>query len=193
MLPERYQGYNPCSSQSYPIRGETFAPSHHSRGHTIASSHHITVRGNKAAKVEASHYLPTPRSSLDSAKNLPSSDVHGPKAILSPRLTVDQNNPVSLKDVDDHATIGVPISLPTPRPSLDSSVKQPLSFDSVLSRLMPLLDGTAQINGERKVTVVGVSSDIVDKLRAKSEASELPGWKNLRYVGFSALVFGKCT
>ena len=115
--------------------------------------------------------------------------MHGPKPILSLHLAVDQNNPVSLKDVDNHATI----SLPTPRLSLDSSDKQPLSFDSVLSRLTPLLDGTAQMNGERKVTVVGVSSDIVDKLRTKSEASELPGWENVRYVGFSSLVFGKCT
>ena len=182
MLPD------PCSSQSYPFRGETFAPSHHSRGETFTPSHHSRgetfaplhhsiVRGNKATRI----YLPAPRPSLDSAKHLPSS-------VLFPHLAVDQNNPVSLKDVDDHA-----IGLPTPRQPLDYSVKQPLSFDSVLSRLTPLLDGTAQMNGERKVTVVGVSSDIVDKLRAKSEASELPGWENLRYVGFSSLVFNKCT
>ena len=114
--------------------------------------------------------LPTPRSSLDTPKTY-QSDMYGPKAILSPHLAVDQNNPVSLKDLDDHFTI----SLLTPRQSLDSSVKQPLSFDSVLSRLTPLLDGTAQMNGERKVTIVGVSSDIVDKLREMSEASELPG------------------
>ena len=184
MLPDRYRGYNPCSSQSY--------DSYPSRGQTIAPSYHITARGNKATRVEASHtniYLPTPRPSLDPPKNLPSSDVHGPKAILSSHLAVDQNNPVSLKDVDDHATI----SLPTPRPSLDSSDKQPLSFDSVLSRLTPLLDETDQMNGECKVTIVGVSSDIVHKLRAKSEASELPGWENVRYVGFSSLFFGKCT
>ena len=150
MLPDEYRGYNPstptrnstsehffpCSSQSYPSRCQTITP-----------SHHITARGNKATRVEASHTLPTPRSSLDSPKNLPSSDVQGPKAILPPHLTVDWNNLVSLKDVDDHAII----SLPTPRQSLDSSVKQPLSFDSVLSRLMPPLDGTAQMNGDSSV------------------------------------------
>jgi hypothetical protein len=205
MLPNQHEGYNPsnttnsnfecfyypCSSQLYPSTG---------RSQTITPSHHITVRGNnlKAARVEASHTnigLPTPRSSLDSPKNLPSSDhsdLHAPKAILSPHSTMDQNNPVSSKDVADHANI----NLPTPRQSLDSTSKfnQPLSFDSVLSRLKPILDGTARMNGERKVTVVGVSSDIVDKLRAKSEASELPGWENIRYVGFSSfkLTFGKC-
>jgi hypothetical protein len=50
-------------------------------------------------------------------------------------------------------------SLPTPQPSLDSSVNQlPVSFDSVLSRLKPLLEGTDQMNGACKVTVVGVST-----------------------------------
>ena len=105
--------------------------------------------------------------------------MHGPKAILFPHLTVDQNNPVSSKDVNNHATT----SLPTLHQSLDSSVNQPLSFNSILSRLKPLLDRTAQMNGECKVTIVGIPSDIVNKLWAKSEASKLPGWENLRYVG----------
>jgi len=156
------------------------------------------VRGNKSPRVEANHTnigLPTPRSSLDSPKNLPLSthaEVHGqtPKAILSLQLAKDQNNPVSSKDVTNHATI----SLPTPRQSLDSTsnINQPLSFDAVLSKLKPILDGTAQMNGERKVTVVGVSSDIVEKLREKSEASELPGWENIRYVVVTSckLAFG---
>jgi hypothetical protein len=95
--------------------------------------------------------------------------VHGLKAILSPHLAVNQT---AFKDVN---------SLPTPQPSLDSSVNQlPLSFDSVLSRLKPLLEGTDQMNKARKVTVVGISPEIVDKLQAKLEASDLPGWKNLR-------------
>jgi hypothetical protein len=65
-------------------------------------------------------------------------------------------------------------SLPTPQPSLDSSVNQlSLSFDSVLSRLKPLLEGTDQMNRAHKVTVVGISPEIVDKLQAKSEASDL--------------------
>jgi hypothetical protein len=171
MLPDLYRGYNPCFSQSY--------DSYSSRGQTIAPSHtnHITARRSNIC-------LPTPRSSLDSPRNLPSSDVHGPKAISSPHLAVDQNNAVSLKD---HATISLPtdatISLPTP-------LERPPSLDSVLSRLKPLLDRAAQVGGERKVTIVGITSDIVDKLR---ENSELPGWENLRYVGFSSLVFGKCT
>jgi hypothetical protein len=52
-----------------------------------------------------------------------------------------------------------------------------LSFDQVVSRLKPLLAGTA---GEREMSIEGISPDIVDKLWAKSRASELPGWENLR-------------
>ena len=137
-------------------------------------------------------------------------NAHGQKATPSPNPTVGRNKTVSSEDFADHATP----SLPAPRPSLDSSdhsplshssdptdlaiitpptprssfefvrETQPLSFDQVLSRLKPLLDGTVGTAGERKMTIEGVSSDIVDKLRAKSRASELPGWENLRYVGF---------
>ena len=174
MLPDRFQGYNPSTppNSTFEHFSPSYSQSYSSRGQTITPSHHITVKGNKSTRVEAKHTsipLPTPRSSLDSPNNLPPSDVHGPKAILSPHLAVNQT---AFKDVN---------SLPTPQPSLDSSVNQlPLSFDSVLSRLKPLLEGTDQMNGARKVTVVGISPEIVDKLRAKSEASDLPGWKNLR-------------
>jgi hypothetical protein len=130
------------------------------------------MRENKGTRVKASCSnigLPTPRSSLDSPRKLPSSDVHGLKAISSPHLAVNQ---MAFKDVN---------SLPTPQLSLHSSVNQlPLSFNSILSRLKPLLEGTDQMNGACKVTVVGVSPEIVDKLQAKLEASDLPGWKNLR-------------
>ena len=84
-------------------------------------------------------------------------------------------------------------SLPMPHPSLDSLPSSPPSdptdptviapstpapsFDQVISRLKPLLDGTA---GECKICIVGISSDIVDKLQAKSGAGKLPGWENLR-------------
>ena len=45
-----------------------------------------------------------------------------------------------------------------------------------------------RMTGEREISLKGVSPDIVDKLRAKSRASELPGWDNLRYViDFSSL------
>ena len=147
MLPDLYRGYNPCFSQSY--------NSYSSRGQTIAPSHanHITARHSNIC-------LPTP------PRNLPSSDVHGPKAISSPHLTVDQNNAVSLKDHHD-ATISLPndatISLLTP-------LERPPSLHSVLSRLKPLLDRAARVGGERKITIVGITSDIVDKLREKSEA-----------------------
>jgi hypothetical protein len=61
-----------------------------------------------------------------------------------------------------------------------------LSIDQVVSRLKPLLDGTS---GEREISIEGVSSDIVHTLQAKSRASELPGWENLRYyVTYISLV-----
>ena len=50
-----------------------------------------------------------------------------------------------------------------------------LSFKQVVLRLKPLLDRTT---GECKISLNGVSPDIVDKLWA----SELPGWEILRYV-----------
>ena len=103
MLPDWYQGYDPSTPTNSTF--EHFFPSsqsYSSRGQTITPSHHITARENKATRVKASHtdiYLPTPCSSLDSPKSLPSSGVHGPKAILSPHLAVNHNNPVSVKDV----------------------------------------------------------------------------------------------
>ena len=54
-----------------------------------------------------------------------------------------------------------------------------LSFDQVVSRLKPLLDGKAE---ERQISIEGISPDIVDKLWAKARVSELPGWENLRSV-----------
>jgi hypothetical protein len=168
MLPNRHWGYNPTSTPTdltfgfFPHSSQLYP----SRGQTITPLHHITARGNKGTRVEASHSnigLPTPRSSLDPPRNLPSSDVHGLKAILSPHLAVNQ---MAFKNVN---------SFPTPQLSLDSSVNQlSLSFNSVLSRLKPLLDGTDQINRACKLTVVGISLDIVDKWWAKSEASDLP-------------------
>jgi hypothetical protein len=168
MLPNQHSGYNPTSTPTdltfgfFPHSSQLYP----SRGQTITPSHHIT-RGNKGTRVEASHSnigLPTPRSSLDSPRNLPSSNVHGLKAISSPYLAVNQ---IAFKNFN---------SLPTPQPSLNFSVNQlPLSFNSVLSRLKPLMDGTDQMNRACKVTVVGISLNIVNKLRAKSEASDLPG------------------
>ena len=68
-----------------------------------------------------------------------------------------------------------------PQPSLESANKTHfLSFDQVVSRLKPLLDGTARTAGDCKISLEGISPDIVDKLQAKSRASELPGWENLR-------------
>ena len=104
---------------------------------------------------------------------------------------VDRSKTVSLQNPAHHAVT----SLPTPRSSLDKSqhlfspvtdpavvTLQPsaekidtLSFEQVVLRLKPLLDRTT---GECKISLNGISPDIVDKLWA----SELPGWEILSYV-----------
>jgi hypothetical protein len=107
--------------------------------------------------------LPTPRPSLDSPDN--------PRHLPSLSPPSDPTDPTV-------------IASSTPWFSLESANQSHApSFDQVISRLKPLLDGTAGTAGERKISIVGISSDIVDKLRAKSGAGELPGWENLRYVG----------
>ena len=100
-----------------------------------------------------------PRPSLESPDNL---------QCLSSSRASDPTNP----------TVIAPFM---PQPLLESAEKTHiLSFDQVVSRLKPLLAGTAGTAGERKMSIEGVSPDIVDKLRAKSRASQLPGWENLR-------------
>jgi hypothetical protein len=103
--------------------------------------------------------LPMPRPSLESPDNL--------QRQSSSRAS-DPTNPAVIAPF-------------TPQPSLESAEKTHiLSFDQVVCRLKPLLAGTAGTAGERKMSIEGVSPDIVDKLRAKSRASQLPGWENLR-------------
>ena len=114
---------------------------------------------NYTATDHAATSLPTPRPSLESPDNsqrLPSSCASDPTdpAVIAPF---------------------------TPQPSLEFAEKTHiLSFDQVVSRLKPLLAGTAGTAGERKISIEGISPDIVDRLQAKSRASELPGWENLR-------------
>ena len=129
-----------------------------------------------------------------------SSNVLGQKATPP---SVGRNKTVSPESLANYRAT----SLPTPRPSLDSLPSSPPSdptdltviapstpwsslesanqshapsFDQVISRLKPLLDGTDGTAGGRKMCIAGISSDIVDQLRAKSRAGELPGWENLR-------------
>lgn len=61
------------------------------------------------------------------------------------------------------------------------------SFDKVVSKLKPLMDGT---DGVHEIIIKGISSDIVGQLQAKSSASELPGWEGLRYVCWISMVYG---
>ena len=138
------------------VRGQKATPSSVGRNKTVSPE----GPANYAATS-----LPTPRPSSDFPDN--------PQRLPS--------SPPS--DLTDPAVI--PFS--TPWSSLESAYQShALSFDQVVSRLKPMLDGTAGTAGERKISIAGISSDIVDKLRAKSRAAELPGWENLRYVGFSS-------
>jgi hypothetical protein len=50
----------------------------------------------------------------------------------------------------------------------------PLTFNQVL--LMPLLDGIT-VAGEHKISIKGVSTEIVNKLQEKGDTSELSGWE----------------
>ena len=114
---------------------------------------------NYTATDHAVTRLPMPRPSLESPDNS--------QRLSSPRAS-DPTNPAVIAPF-------------TPQPSLESAEKtHSLSFDQVVSRLKPLLAGTAGTAGERKMSIEGISPDIVDKLRAKSRASDLPGWENLR-------------
>jgi hypothetical protein len=117
------------------------------------------VPANCTATDHAATSLPTPRPSLESPGN---------SQCLPPSRASDPTNPAVIAPF-------------TPRPSLESANKTHfLSFDQVVSRLKPLLDGTDGTAGDRKISLKGISPDIVDKLWAKSRASELPGWENLR-------------
>lgn len=119
--------------------------------------------GNSIATSHDATGLPTPRSSLDSLHN---------SQRLPPSLASDPTNRTA-------------ISPSTPHPLVESTNEtHNLSFDQVLSKLKPLLDGKAGIAGERKISIEGISSEIVHMLREKSRASELPGWENIRYVEF---------
>lgn len=76
--------------------------------------------------------------------------------------------------VDHNAT-----GLPSPCSSLELPERMhPVAFDDVVSTLKPLLEGMA---GIRELSIDGVTLDTVEELRAKSRASELPGWERLRY------------
>jgi hypothetical protein len=59
-----------------------------------------------------------------------------------------------------------------------------LTFDQVLSKLMPLLDEIT-VAGECKISIKGVSAEIVNKLWEKGDMSELSGWEKLRYIRLS--------
>jgi hypothetical protein len=60
----------------------------------------------------------------------------------------------------------------------------PLTFDQVLSKLMLLLDWIT-VAGERKISIKGVSAEIVNKFQGKGDTSELSGWEKLRYIQLS--------
>ena len=155
--------------------------------------------GRVSSNSQKTTSLPTPRPSLDLKATPPSvgrnktvspqdpanyaTTNHAATSLLTPRPSLESPDN-SQHQPSSHAsdpTNPAMIASFTPRSSLGSAEKNHiLSFDQVVSRLKPLLNGKAGTAGERKMSIEGISLDIVDKLRAKSRASELPGWENLR-------------
>jgi hypothetical protein len=64
----------------------------------------------------------------------------------------------------------------------------PLTFDQVLSKLTPLLDGIT-VAGERKISIKGVSAEIVNKLWEKGDTSELGLGETQVHSAFSFFYF----
>ena len=85
------------------------------------------------------------------------------------------------------------VSLDSNSSQLASSIKEqarlavPLSYDEVLSKLKPLRDG---VPGQRKISIKGVSADVVNMLREKGR-EESGDWKNLWYRWLFFFYFSK--
>jgi hypothetical protein len=60
---------------------------------------------------------------------------------------------------------------------------QPLTFDDVKAKLKPFLERKSMVP---QMSIEGVTSDVVERLRELSRAGELQGWENLRCVCFQA-------
>jgi len=188
MLPHRLRSYNsrPATTCS------TFEPSfYRSPPPSVPKHGRISSNSQKATSI------PTPHPSLDLKAAPPSvgrnktvylpdlanytATNHAATILPTPRRSLSDNSqhlPLSHASDPTNPAVITPF---TPRSSLESAGETHIPlFDQVVSKLKPLLDGTAQTAGERKITIEGISPDIVDKLRAKSRAFELPGWENLR-------------
>jgi hypothetical protein len=116
-----------------------------------------------------------------SARRAIQTETVSPEESLNHTATWNPRRQISPGELSLPSTCGSPqlAMLPTPRPSLEPpKLMGPLEFDDVVSKLKPLLEGTG---GSREIMINGVTPDIVEKLQAKSRASELPGFENLRY------------
>jgi hypothetical protein len=167
-----------------------FRPPCHDSGPTFSSLERTFTRSappsfmsSARAPYDSRSQKYTPRPLIAGRKS--EGQAYRPTAILpTPCPLLDtpddlRSPPSRASDPTDPGIVALPT---TPHPSLDSSgTVRPLSFDQVLSKLKPFLDGTT---GKQEISIEGVSSNVFDELMKKSRASELPGWENLRYVQF---------
>jgi hypothetical protein len=68
---------------------------------------------------------------------------------------------------------------PAPKPSDSNARQSNLSLEEVMTKLKPLLDGRP-LADQQKICLKGVSLDVFNEIREKSQA----GWENLRYPQF---------
>ena len=66
---------------------------------------------------------------------------------------------------------------PASKPSDSNARHSYLSLEEVMMKLKPLLDGRPLVADQQKISLKGVSLDVINEIREKSEA----GWENLRY------------
>lgn len=66
---------------------------------------------------------------------------------------------------------------PASKPSDSNARHSYLSLEEVMMKLKPLLDGRPLVADQQKICLKGVSLDVINEIREKSEA----GWENLRY------------
>ena len=115
---------------------------------------------------------------VDPNKTVPLQDLvhHAVTTLPTPHCSLDSpdNSQCPLSPDTDPTVISLLFTHP---PSWKSAEKiDTLSFNQVMLRLRPQLDGIA---GECRILLKGVSPNDVEKLQEMSRASKLPGWENL--------------
>lgn len=132
---------------------------------------------------------PSPSSNHGSQRK-PLSAHQGVKAKPFPADDATSHLKVHCPDSSGNESLSPPLSYRIPpaiNPALPDSHSspgspqrpQPLVFDDVKAKLKPFLERRSMAP---EMSIEGVTSDVVERLRELSRAGELPGWENLRYV-----------